>query len=332
MAAQQMIPVSFLGTGLYVPPRVVTNAELCRTLDTSDEWIQQRTGIRERRYLEMPLSTSDMCIAAAREALEAAAVDAGQLDAVILSTITPDQPLPSTALQVAAAIGATRAMPIDLTQAACAGGVLSILLGVHMLQNPALSQVLVIGGETLSRVTDPTDRGTRVFFGDAAGAVVLGRPADNRHGLLSWDIQSELSYDVQIPAGGASAPAGRETVDNGAHYLQMNGRAVWDRATEQLPKCINDAIARAGLSALDIRHFIIHQANKNIVDEVISRLGAEPSTAAITVDRLGNTGSATVFTVLHTLIADNRIRPGDPIVIAGIGAGFIWGALCLRFG
>lgn len=332
MRAESVIPSAILGTGLSVPTTVVTNDDLAMTLDTSDEWIRRRTGIRERRYLEPAKATSDLCVEAARDALRHAGVGAWDIDAIILSTITPDQPLPSTALMVKEAIGAQRAIPIDLTQTACAGGVLALFLGMHLLQNPAFNHVLVIGGETLSRITDPADRGVRVFFGDAAGAVVLGRPTDPRYGLLGWDMQSMLSYDVQVRAGGSRFPVSAATVADGDHYLHMNGRAVWHEATENLPKCINQAVANAGLTNQDIRHYVIHQANRNIVTEVMDRIGVSPERAAITVDWLGNTGSATVFTVLHGLVATKKIQRGDLAVIAGIGAGFIWGAICLRFG
>ncbi|WP_218021434.1 3-oxoacyl-ACP synthase III family protein [Nocardia acidivorans] len=332
MNTASMLPATFLGTGLSVPTRIVTNEDLTATLDTSDEWIRSRTGIRERRYADAAQSTSDLCVEAATDALRNSGVAAEDVDVIILSTVTPDQPLPSTALMVKEAIGAHRAIPIDLTQAACSGGVLAMFLGIHLLQNPAMNNILVIGGEALSRLTDPADRKIRVFFGDAAGAVVLGRSAAPEHGLLGWDIQSALSYEVQVRAGGSRYPATPETVAAGDHFLYMNGRTVWEEATEHLPKCIHQAVTKSGLDVNDIRHYVIHQANGNVVNEVMDRLGVERTRAEITVDWLGNTGSATVFTVLHTLVTGKKIQRGDTVVIAGIGAGFIWGALCLRFG
>jgi 3-oxoacyl-[acyl-carrier-protein] synthase-3 len=324
------LPTAILGTGISVPRQVVTNADLVTDLDTTDEWIRERTGIRERRFLAPGLSTSDMCVEAARHALRGSGVDVSDLDAIILATITPDQLLPSTALIVKEALGAHHAIPIDLNQAACAGGVLGILLGAHLLQNRHFNAVLVIGGETLSRLTNPADRTTRVFFGDAAGAVVLSRGTEG-YGVLSWDMDSSLSHSVEVRAGGASLPTTAETAAAGDHYLRMDGRVVWDEATERLPKSIEQAIALAGVGLDDVSHFVIHQANRNIINEVMRRLGVDVERAGITLDWLGNTGSATVFTVLHGAIASKKIQRDDLLVIAGIGAGFIWGTLCLRY-
>ncbi len=323
------IPVGILGTAVYLPKTVVTNDDLAQHLDTSDEWIQERTGIRERRFLEPGLTTSDMCVSAAQRALASAQADPSDIDAIVVATFTYDQPLPSTALIVKDALGAHRAIPIDISQAACAGGVLGIFIGSHLLQNAGLRQVLVIGAECLSRVTDPLDRTTRVFFGDAAGAVVLGAVASG-YGLLSWDIGSSLSYGVQIPAGGATLPASATTVAEGRHYLHMDGRLVWDMATEVLPASIAAAVALAGAGLDDIRHYIIHQANRNIIAKAMEALGVPLERAPITVDRLGNTGAATVFTALHQITSRQALHHDDLLVISGIGAGFLWGSLCLR--
>lgn len=323
------VPTTILGCGLAVPDKVVTNDDLIGSLDTSDEWIRERTGIRERRFLEDGRTTSDLCVRAAEQAMLASGVAAGELDAIVLATITPDQPLPSTALVVKEAIGAHRAVPVDLNQAACAGGVLGILLGAHLLQNGHWRHVLVIGGETLSRLTDPRDRTTRVFFGDAAGAVVLGRTVAG-YGILSWDTGSALSYSVQVPAGGARLPTSAATVAARQQFLRMDGRVVWREATRRLPESINRAVERAGLGIADIRHFAIHQANHNIIRSVLDQLGVAEDRAGVTIDRLGNTGSATVFTVLHGLWQRGELNRGDPVVISGIGAGYLWGSLCLR--
>jgi 3-oxoacyl-[acyl-carrier-protein] synthase-3 len=313
-----------------VPRTIVTNADLVAELDTTDAWIRERTGIRERRFLEPGRTTSDMCVEAARQALRGSGVDVSDIGAIILAAITPDQPLPSTALVVKEALGAHHAIPIDLNQAACAGGVLGILLGAHLLQNPHFDAVLVIGGESMSRLTDPADRTTRVFFGDAAGAVVLGRDTQG-YGVLSWDFDSALSYGVEVRAGGATRPTSPETAAAGDHYLRMDGREVWDEATARLPKSIEQAVALAGASVHDVAHFVIHQANRNIITEVLRRLGVDPDRAGITVDWLGNTGGATVFTVLHGAVMSKRIQRDDLVVISGIGAGFLWGTLCMRY-
>jgi 3-oxoacyl-[acyl-carrier-protein] synthase-3 len=325
------VPVGIWGVGVHAPPPVVTNADLVATLDTSDEWIRSRTGIRERRWLERDRQTSDMCVAAAREALDSAGVAAADLDAIVLATFTYDQPLPSTALIVKEALGADRALPLDLNQAACAGGVYGLLVAAHLLQGDAFRRVLVIGAESLSRVTDPADRGTRVFFGDAAGAAVLGRTEPGA-GLLSWDVGSALSYAVEIPAGGTRRPTDADTVAGREHFLKMDGREVWRQATRHLPATIARSVARAGLDLSDVDHVFVHQANLNIVREVVAALGVPPERARTTVERLGNTGAATVFTVLHDAMSRGAVRPGDVMVLAAIGAGFLWGSVCLRHG
>lgn len=323
------VPVGFLGSGLHLPPDRVTNADLVRTLDTSDAWIRERLGISERRFLAAGLSTSDMCVEAARAALADAQLDAADVDAILLATVTPDQPLPSTAIVVAQKIGALRAIPIDLTQAACAGGVIGLIIAAQLLQNPAIRHVLLIGGDAMSRLTDPAERTSRVIFGDAAGAVVLGRvPAG--YGLLGWDVGMELSYGVTVPAGGAARPAGFGTVAAGEHYLHMDGPATFRAATEQLPRSIRAASRRAGVPVEEIRYFALHQANGRIIDQVLADLGVPAERAGRTLATLGNTASASMFTVLHDAFVRGAVGRGVVIAVSGIGAGLVWGALCLR--
>jgi 3-oxoacyl-[acyl-carrier-protein] synthase III len=326
------VPVTVAGTGLYLPATTVTNHQLAETLDTSDEWIVSRTGIRERRWLAADLATSDMCEAAARSALAAAGLTTEDVDVIIVATYTNDQPLPATALIVKDALGAHRALTLDITQAACANGVQAMLLGAHLLQTAAAKVVLVIAADCASRVTDPRERTTRVFFGDAAAAVVLTRSSTPDAGLLGWDFGSELSYDVQIPAGGSRLPVTAQTVADRQHFLKMDGRAVWDTATRRLPESILSAVDRAGLPVGEITHFFVHQANLNIINATMDKLGVPGHRAPITVDRLGNTGSAGVFTALHQSFSQQRVQRGDTYVLSAIGAGFQWGSLCLRHG
>ncbi|MEV0280504.1 beta-ketoacyl-ACP synthase 3 [Streptomyces sp. NPDC050610] len=321
-------PVGIRSTGLYVPPRVVTNEELTQLLDTSDAWITSRTGIKERRFLEEGLATSDMSIEAARQALSRGGVDPTELDAIILTTFTPDQPLPSTALMVKHALGAHRAIPLDLTQAACSGGIYALLVAAHLLQNDSYSNVLVIGADAGSRATDPQDRGTRVFLGDAAGAVLLG-PGAPGFGLLSWDTGDELSYDVEIPAGGSRLPTSEATADGRGQYLKMLGKAVWNMATGHLPNSIRQTALRAGVELDEVRYFLLHQANLNIINEAMHSLGVPAERAPTTVGRFGNTAAASMFTVLHETMAKGA-RHGDHLIMSGIGAGFLWGSACFR--
>lgn len=321
-------PIGILGTGLYVPERVVTNGELTMTLDTSDEWITTRTGIRERRFIDDGLATSDMCFRAGQMALARANITADDLDAIIVTTFTPDQPLPSTALIVKEALRARKAIPLDLTQAACAGGIYSMLTAAHLLQNASFNYVLVIGGDSCSRVTDPTERTTRVFLGDAAGAAVLG-PTNAGFGLLAWDTGDELSYEVEIPAGGSRQPTSQATIDARNQFLKMNGRAVWDMAVDKIPRTIAESAKRAGVSVNDVEYFLLHQANLNIINEAMMALGVPKHRAPTTVARFGNTAAASMFTVLHETM-DHGVEHGALMILAGIGAGFMWGSLCFR--
>lgn len=310
------VPVTIAGTGVHLPSEVVTNAELAATLDTSDAWIISRTGIRVRRRLAPDRATSDMCVAAARPALAAAGVTARDVDAIIVGTYTCDQPLPSTALIVKERLGADRALTLDITQAACANGVQALFLAAHLLQTSAARTVLVLAADCASRVTNPQDRTTRVFFGDAAGAAVLTRASSPQGGLLGWDFGSELSYDVEIPAAG--------------EYLKMNGRAVWDTATRCLPDSILRATDNAGVPVEEITHVFLHQANLNIIKAALDKLGVPHARAPITVESLGNTGSAGVFTAMHERFGTGAVSPGDTYVVSSIGAGFQWGTLCFR--
>jgi 3-oxoacyl-[acyl-carrier-protein] synthase III len=324
------VPVSVAGTGIHLPARTVTNQQLAQTLDTSDEWIVSRTGIRERRRLAPEQATSDMCVSAARPALATAGLTAADVDVIIIATYTYDQPLPSTALIVKDALGAHRALTLDITQAACTNGVQAMLLGAHLLQSSVAEVVLVVAADCASRVTDPQERTTRVFFGDAAGAVVLSRVSTTGTGLLGWDFGSELNYGVQIPAGGSRVPASAQTVAHGQHYLKMDGRTVWDTATRCLPNSILSAVERAGLSVSEITHFFLHQANLNIITATMDKLGVSMQRAPVTVDRFGNTGSAGVFTALHQSFSQGLVQPGDTYVLSAIGAGFQWGSVCFR--
>jgi 3-oxoacyl-[acyl-carrier-protein] synthase-3 len=324
------LPVTVTGTGLHLPASTVTNQQLAQTLDTSDEWIVSKTGIRERRVLAPGQATSDMCVSAAQPALASAGLHPSEIDALVVATYTYDQPFPSTSLIVKDALGAHRALTLDITQAACANGLQAMLLAAHLLQSPAAENVLVIAADCASRVTDPRDRTTRVFFGDAAVAIVMARASAAGTGLLGWDFGSQLSYAVQIPAGGSRLPASPQSIAGGQHYLKMDGQAVWDTATRCLPDSIVAATENAGLSVDEITHFFLHQANLNIIIAAMDKLGVPAHRAPVTVDQLGNTGSAGVFTALHHGLSQQLVRPGDTYILSAIGAGFQWGSLCFR--
>lgn len=323
------LAVAVAGTGIHLPERVVTNHELSTVLDTSDEWIVSRTGIRERRWLAPEQATSDMGVAAAHSALHAAELQTADIDLIIVASYTADQPLPSTALIVKDRLGAHDALTLDLTQAACANGLHAMLVAAHLLQTTART-ALVIAADYASRVTDPRERTTRIFFGDAAAAVVLTRTTNPAAGLLAWDFGSALSTSVGIHAGGSREPASPETVATRRHYLHMDGRAVWNTATTVLPISILAATDRANLSTADIDHFFLHQANQHIVTATTEKLGIPGDRVPITLDTLGNTGSAGAFTALHQSFSNGLVRAGHHYILSGIGAGFQWGTLCFR--
>ncbi|MBQ1080555.1 3-oxoacyl-ACP synthase III family protein [Nocardiopsis sp. B62] len=322
-------PVGILGVGSYVPDNVVTNEELTRHLDTSDEWIVARTGIRERRFLPEGTGTTDMCVAAAERALRESGTDASDLDCVIVATFTFDQLLPSTALTVAERIGARRAVALDLNQAACSGGLYGMWTALHLFQGGQFQRVLVVGAEALSRITDPTDRTTRVFFGDAAGAAVLG-PVEESSGVLSWSLGGTLSHGVEVPAGGTREPFGPEVLGTGRQYLKMNGSEVWDQVMTRIPPSVEETLKLAGLRADEVDHYVFHQANGNLVTGLMDALGQPREKAVTTIEEYGNTGAATIFTVLDRLRESGRPRAGEHVLIAVIGAGFLWGSMCLR--
>ncbi|WP_461611132.1 3-oxoacyl-ACP synthase III family protein [Cytobacillus kochii] len=323
------IPVNIQGIGFRVPGKIVKNEDLVKELDTSDQWIQDKTGIKERRYLEEEYVTSDLCASAAAEALLDADIQAEEIDAIIVTTTSPDQALPSTAMIIKEKIGAEKAIPIDLTQSGCAGGIYAMYVGTHLLQNSNVKNVLVIGCEILSRISDPKDRTTRVFFGDAAGAMVLQKTREGG-GILSFHLDSELNYAVQIPGGG-TVPLGENEDYRTSQFVKMNGREVWNTATRVVPTSIREAVVSAGLTIGDIDHFLVHQANLNIVKEVMHDLNVPLEKTTITVQEYANTGSATLYSVLYKALKDGKVKEDDTIVLSAIGAGFLWGSICLKY-
>lgn len=323
-------PVGVAASGMYVPDVIVDNAYWEQRLDTNDAWIVAKTGIRQRRYLEPGQNLSDMCVLAARQALELAEVRAQDVDAIVLNTFTPDYYLPSTALIVKEVLGAARAVPIDLCQVACAGVVYGAYVGAHLLQNRNVRHVLVIGGDAMSRIVNPEDRGSCVFFGDGAGAFLLRRTNDRDLGFLGWHLDSALSMDVAIPHGGSAQPITHESLDRGMHRFAMNGRSVWREATRVMPASIRRSVTKAGLSVTDVDFFVIHQANLNIVREVLRDLEVPENRTYCNVDRFGNTSGGTLPTVYHGAVDAGLIGHGDVVAFAGVGAGFMWGSMLLR--
>jgi len=317
-----------LGCGGYLPKRILSNDELARSVETTDEWIVQRTGIRERHIAASGELTSDLAINAARAALANAHVDAKSIDLIVLATSTPDQTFPATAVTVQSALGITHGAAFDL-QAVCSGFVFAISTADAMLRNGSFKRALVIGAETFSRILDWNDRTTCVLFGDGAGALVLEaqeQPGDKRdRGVLTTHLRSDGRHKSKLYVDGG--PSSTQTVG----HLRMEGREVFKHAVAMITDVIDDAFRATGFSAADIDWFVPHQANKRIIDGSAHKLGIAPDKVVITVDRHGNTSAASIPLALADAVADRRIKRGNLILLEAMGGGFTWGSALLRW-
>lgn len=323
--------VSITGVGSYVPERVLTNADLERMVETSDEWIRTRTGIRERRIAAENEATSDMAAESARRALAAAGLTAADIDLIIVATITPDMLFPSTACLVQQKLGAARAAAFDI-EAACSGFVYALEIGSHFVQSHTYDTVLVIGAEKMSSVIDWTDRNTCVLFGDGAGAAVLqNRPS--AHGLLTTCLGSDGGKAglLEMPGGGSACPATADSVARKLHFLRMDGKETFKNAVNAMVSAANEALERCGLTVDQIRCIIPHQANQRIINAVAERLDAKPEQLFMNVDRFGNTSAASVAIALDEAVREGRIGRGDLVLLVVFGAGLTWGAAVIEW-
>jgi 3-oxoacyl-[acyl-carrier-protein] synthase III len=317
-----------LGCGSYLPSRVLTNADLARKVDTSDEWIVQRTGIHECRIAAPGELTSHMATHAARAALAHARLDAQSIDLIVLATSTPDNTFPASAVSVQADLGITHGAAFDL-QAVCSGFVYGLAAADGLLKSGGFSRALVIGAETFSRILDWTDRGTCVLFGDGAGAVVLDaqQQPDTREarGLLTVRLRSDGRYKSKLYVDGGPSSTG--TVG----HLRMEGREVFRHAIAMVTDVVEEAFKATGYTAADVDWFIPHQANKRIIDGSAHKLGIAPAKIVTTVDRHGNTSAASIPLALADAVADRRIKRGDLLLLEAMGGGFTWGAALVRW-
>ncbi len=317
-----------LGCGSYLPSQVLTNADLARKVDTSDEWIVQRTGIHERRIAAPGELTSHLAVHAARAALAHARVEAQAIDLIVLATSTPDNTFPATAVSVQADLGITHGAAFDL-QAVCSGFVYALATADALLQSGAFSRALVIGAETFSRILDWTDRGTCVLFGDGAGAVVLEarqQPGTREdRGILAVNLRSDGRYKLKLYVDGGPSSTG--TVG----HLRMEGREVFRHAVAMIADVVEDVFKATGYTAADVDWFIPHQANKRIIDGSAHKLGIAPAKIVTTVDRHGNTSAASIPLALADAVADRRVKRGDLLLLEAMGGGFTWGAALLRW-
>jgi 3-oxoacyl-[acyl-carrier-protein] synthase-3 len=317
-----------LGCGSYLPSRIVTNEELAQSVDTSDEWIVQRTGIRQRHIAADGELTSDLGIQAARAALANAHADAQSIDLIVLATSTPDNTFPASAVSVQAGLGITRGAAFDL-QAVCSGFVFGLAAADGLLRTGAYKRALVIGAETFSRIMDWSDRSTCVLFGDGAGAVVLEAQqqpgAREDRGVLTTHLRSDGRHKSKLYVDGG--PSSTQTVG----YLRMEGRAVFKHAVAMITDVIEDAFRATGFTAADIDWFVPHQANKRIIDDSAQKLGIAPEKVVSTVGQHGNTSAASIPLALNTAVKDGRIKRGDLVLLEAMGGGFTWGSALLRW-
>jgi len=326
-----MTRAKITGTGAYAPKRILTNADLARIVETDDAWIQQRSGIRERHIADDKEATSDLAVHAARQALERASLTPADVDFIVVGTTTPDMFFPSVGNIVQHRLGCRRAGSVDVL-AACAGSIYSMAIGAQFIETGKYRRVLCIGAETLSRITDFTDRGTCVLLADAAGAAVL-EPSGDGTGIIDADLYSDGQYaDLLImPGGGSRNPATRETVDARMHYAKMKGSDVFKVAVRMFVDCTETILRRHGLGSGDIDLFIPHQANLRIIEAAARRVGMPMEKVFVNVDRYGNTGAASVYVALDEAVAAGRVKKGDKILLAAFGGGFAWGAALIQW-
>jgi 3-oxoacyl-[acyl-carrier-protein] synthase III len=319
------VAISITGIGSHVPERVLTNDDLSKMMDTSDEWIVERTGIRERRIAAPEEALSDLALPAAREALADAGLEGPEIDLIIVATVTPDMAFPATAAILADELGAHEAGAYDLS-AGCTGFMYAVAQGYGMLAGGLAQRALVVGGDVLSKILDWEDRGTAVLFGDGAGAVVMERVGEG--GFLGFELGADGSGGPQLylPAGGSRSPATAESVADRRHFVQMNGREVFKFATRVLVSSAEAVLAECGRTVEEVDVYVPHQANVRIIDYATQKLGIPEDRVVIDVDRYGNTSSGSIPLALADAKADGRLAAGRLVLMTGMGAGLTWGS------
>jgi len=322
--------ISALGT--YVPPRLLTNEDLEKMVETSHDWIVDRTGIRERHIVDDGVATSDLAVEAAKRALEQRGITANDLEAILVATVTPDMFFPSTACLVQHKIGAKNVWGFDLS-AACSAFVYAMQAGAQFVSTGAHKKVMVIGADVMSSIIDYTDRATCVIFGDGAGAVILEPSEDDSVGLIDFmhEIDGSGGCALYMPGGGSLHPSTHETVDKKMHYVHQDGQAVFKYAVRKQTELCEKLLQRNGLKASDIKAFIPHQANKRIISASAERLGLAPESVIVNIDRYGNTTAATIPLAMDTARHEGKLKKGDLVMLASVGAGFTTGAALLRW-
>jgi 3-oxoacyl-[acyl-carrier-protein] synthase-3 len=325
--------------GTYVPPRLLTNADLERMVATNDQWITDRTGIRERHIVDKGVGTSDLATEAAKVCLARRGIPATDIEAIIVATVTPDMAFPATACLVQNKLGAAGAWGFDLS-AACSGFPYALQVGAKLVESGAHKKVLVIGADVMSSIIDYTDRTTCVIFGDGAGAVLIEpcESADSQGenaeiGLVDFwhEVDGSGGVSLNMPAGGSLLPASHETVDKKQHFVHQDGATVYKFAVRKMAEAAETVLARNGLTGADLNCFIPHQANKRIIESTADRLGLDKASVIINIDRFGNTTAGTIPLAMNTAIEEGRLKKGDLVLLASVGAGFTVGATLLRW-
>jgi 3-oxoacyl-[acyl-carrier-protein] synthase III len=331
-AASKVRRVKIAGLSTYVPPRVLTNKDLEKLVETSDEWILQRTGIKERHIVDPGVATSDLAKEAALGALQQAGITADQLGFIVVGTTTPDTIFPATACLVQTKIGASNAWGFDLG-AACSGFTYALTTGMQMVATGAHDYALVVGADVMSSIIDYTDRTTCVLFGDGAGAVVLAPADDEEPSIIDFahEIDGSGGPALCMPAGGSRMPASKETVEQGLHYVKQDGQAVFKFAVRKTEEICRRVLERNGIDASEIDLFVSHQANRRIITAAADRLGLPEDKVIINLEMYGNTTAGTIPLALADAIRDGRLKKGDLVLLASVGAGFTVGGVLLRW-
>ncbi len=328
----QVLRAKISALGTYVPPRLLTNADLERMVETNNEWIMERTGIRERHLVDKGVATSDLAVEAAKKALAQRGISASDLDAIIVATVTPDMFFPATACLVQHKLGAKNVWGFDLS-AACSAFVYALQTGAQFIATGAHKKVMVIGADVMSSIIDYTDRATCVIFGDGAGAVILEPSEDDSVGLIDYlhEVDGSGGCSLYMPGGGSLNPSTHETVDKKMHYVHQDGQAVFKFAVRKQTELCERLLERNGLKGSDIDAFIPHQANRRIIMASAERLGLKPENVVINIDRFGNTTAGTIPLAMDTARQEGKLKKGSLVMLASVGAGFTVSAALLRW-
>jgi 3-oxoacyl-[acyl-carrier-protein] synthase-3 len=324
------VKISALGT--YVPPRLLTNTDLEKMVETNDQWIMERVGIRERHLVDKGVATSDLAVEAAKKVLAERGIDASDLDAIIVGTVTPDMFFPSTACLVQHKLGAKSVWGFDLS-AACSAFVYALQTGAQFVATGAHKKVLVIGADVMSSIIDYTDRATCVIFGDGAGAVLLEPAEDDSFGLIDFvhEVDGSGGHSLYMPGGGSLNPSSLETVDKKMHFVHQDGGAVFKFAVRKMAVLCEEILKRNNIQGSDIDAFIPHQANKRIITATADRLSMRPEAVIVNIERYGNTTAATIPLAMETARQEGKLKKGSLVLLASVGAGFTSGATLLRW-